>query len=310
MNRNKRSRRSSTNGVGFTLIELLVVIAIIAILAAILLPALARAREAARRASCSSNLKQLGIVFQMYANEDRGHKFPPRRTFNCDGTLSSTMIFDGNAVMPEYLSDVDVVWCPSWGADPTPVDRYDRRGDQNGAVEPCELLKEPYDYTGFLVTDDANILGFDRIGLTGAGPGGRWEEAEYIGTPWGELAYANAYTAPYGAASDHDFTVSQAHAGTQAGGGSVLFRLRQGVERFLITDINNPASGSRAASEIVVMWDHVSTATKDFAHVPGGGNVLYLDGHVAFVRYPAERFPMTADSARTFGRFDRPFDGF
>lgn len=113
-----------------------------------------------------------------------------------------------------------------------------------------------------------------------------------------------------GAASDHDFTLSQAHAGTQAGGGSVLFRLRQGVERFLITDINNPASGSRAASEIVVMWDHVSTATKDFAHVPGGGNVLYLDGHVAFVRYPAERFPMTADSARTFGRFDRPFDGF
>jgi prepilin-type N-terminal cleavage/methylation domain-containing protein len=54
---------------GFTLIELLVVIAIIAILAAILFPVFARARESARRATCLSNLKQLGTAFQMYAQD-------------------------------------------------------------------------------------------------------------------------------------------------------------------------------------------------------------------------------------------------
>src|SRR6266511_1516430 len=60
----------------FTLIELLVVIAIIAILAAILFPVFARARESARKAACTSNVKQIGLAWMMYV-QDYDEVYPP-----------------------------------------------------------------------------------------------------------------------------------------------------------------------------------------------------------------------------------------
>ena len=69
----KSGNTSSSKHNGFTLIELLVVIAIIAILAAMLLPALANAKEKGKRAKCTSNLRQIGIGLQLYAEENRDY---------------------------------------------------------------------------------------------------------------------------------------------------------------------------------------------------------------------------------------------
>src|SRR5437764_1418536 len=81
----------------FTLIELLVVIAIIAILAAILFPVFARAREAARKTSCLSNLKQLCLASQMYKS-DYDEAFADSRSYWADcagGSLCTTLIWPG-----------------------------------------------------------------------------------------------------------------------------------------------------------------------------------------------------------------------
>ena len=93
---------------GFTLIELLVVIAIIAILAAILFPVFARARENARRSSCQSNLKQIGLGFIQYS-QDYDERMTPR---GGDIAGGGTYTIWSQKLQP-YIKSTQLFQCPS-----------------------------------------------------------------------------------------------------------------------------------------------------------------------------------------------------
>ena len=71
----------------------------------------------------------------------------------------------------------------------------------------------------------------------------------------------------------------------------------------MITDINNPAASAQAQSNVPVMWDQITPSESDTPHKPGGCNVLYMDGHVGFIKY-GDKVPVVAETAVFTGAFD------
>jgi prepilin-type processing-associated H-X9-DG protein len=236
--------------------QYVIVVAIIGILASILLPALTGAREAARRASSANNLKQLGLVFKMYANENEG-QFPPLTPYK------DVWMVDLERLHPEYLSDLTVLVRPDLPDAAELLNRLTQlvRESPIDWEEVTRIAARSYTYTNWLVRDDS--------------------EVEELKKGYMQLARADL---------DADFQ----------SGNRTFYHLREGIERFIITDINNPAASTMTQSEVPVMFETVRKEQPSrFPRRAHGYNVLYLDGHVAFLNY-GERFPATGAVADAF----------
>lgn len=322
---------------------LFLVLLLIASLAAVFLPALARAREAQTNdvSRCQNNLKQFGVIFKMYASENRGF-FPPLMIqnaphFDCATRPRKATGDFGVAVLspklssiyPEYLTDPRYLCCP--GATKSDRASFQRalhygpriKSISNDHVEypapddistvvcsqrdlGVRVADYSYNYLGFayrlqrhvekplqkdemealrqiwrspIVPSDAESLSTAFAPVLAALEKGEWETAEML--VQGDLTA--------------DMPSSLAR----------LYRLREGIERQFITDVNDERAAARIVSEIWIMGDAIWDEESHFNHRPGrgieawlpfrreyarrdvagGANALFMDGHVEYLRY-------------------------
>ena len=271
---------------GFTLVELLVVIAIIGILIALLLPAVQQAREAARRMSCTNNMKQMGLAIHNY--HDTFGSFP-------SGYIATT----SNHKTPFAHGE------PGWGWAALILPFMEQGNASNSLIhfnlpigDSANLAARQYYVPGYSCPSDnaPEIFELEEESHAhggGAGGGGHTEipTANYIGV-FGTIELDSCESTPIGQKCEGDgvfFHNSRIRFADITDGTSNTMMVGERTSDFgFSTWVGSVAEGEEAIARILGIADH--PPNDDHGHLddfssrhPGGANFLYCDGSVHFI---------------------------